>query len=241
MTRRERAEARLERRREWAAGRAAKAEGLFARGDKFRGDHAFNTQPGHIPERARVLAAHDRGCEHLKVAAHHEAKALGLERQLATTIFSDDADAVEALRAKAAGLTARRDEAKRLNSWWRRRGTMSGCPGVTDAEAAAWDADIPTRYTWERKGPTRPYELTSLSAEIRRCAARIAEIERQSTLVERADAAGGCIVEGGDFVRVTFAATPERSVIDSLKSADFRFSGGSWLGERAKLPAGIAP
>src|SRR5690606_1472040 len=46
-------------------------------------------------------------------------------------------------------------------------------------------------------------------------------------------------IEGGDWVRVTFAEKPERSVLSALKAAGFRWRGGSWIGERAKLPAEV--
>lgn len=54
MTYRERREARAERLRGWAEKREKAAEATFKSHEIFRGDHAFNTQPGHIPERARV-------------------------------------------------------------------------------------------------------------------------------------------------------------------------------------------
>lgn len=97
MTRRERLEAKVERRREWAAGRRDKASSLRGYTERYRGDVAFNTQPGHIPERARVIRMIDQGHEHAEMANHHEAKANGLERQLDRTVFSDDVDAIAQL------------------------------------------------------------------------------------------------------------------------------------------------
>lgn len=57
--------------------------------------------------------------------------------------------------------------------------------------------------------------------------------------VTRLNSAGSVLVEGGEFVRVTFAEKPERSVLDALKSAGFRWNGGSWHGRRDKLPATV--
>ena len=74
MTRRERLEAKVERRREWATGRTDKAAALTQYTDRFRGDWAFNTQPGHIPERARVIRIEDKAHEHIEMTHHHEAK-----------------------------------------------------------------------------------------------------------------------------------------------------------------------
>ena len=57
MTRRERLEAKIDKREEWAAGRRDKAATLRAYGGSLRHDWAFITQPGHIPERARMVQA----------------------------------------------------------------------------------------------------------------------------------------------------------------------------------------
>ena len=59
MTYRERRERRAERLRGWAEARQARAAATFAAHEVYRSDYAFNTQPGHIPERARVIARED--------------------------------------------------------------------------------------------------------------------------------------------------------------------------------------
>lgn len=67
-TYRERREARAERLRGFAEKREATAAATFKSHEQYRGDHAFNTQPGHIPERARVIAREDRAHESLQKA-----------------------------------------------------------------------------------------------------------------------------------------------------------------------------
>lgn len=241
MTRRERLERKLAKRAEWAEGRRAKATNLrAATPDSVRHDWAFISQPGHIPARARMIRRDDKAMEHDQVAAHHDAKADGLARQLDRSIFSDDPDAIEQLRAKIAALTTQRDEFKRLNAWWRKHGTMKGCPRVTDEQAATLDAEIPTQYSWERQ-PVPKWRITNLGAEIRRAAERITEIEQRQARTATAQASGGVLIEGDDYVRVTFAEKPARDVLDALRAAGFRWGGGSWVGHRDALPAGIAP
>jgi uncharacterized protein YidB (DUF937 family) len=56
---------------------------------------------------------------------------------------------------------------------------------------------------------------------------------------ERAEASGGVVVEGKDWVTVTFAEKPDRDILDSLKAAGFRWAKGSWRGRRENLPEGI--
>ena len=94
MTYRERREARTERLREWAGKREERAAAVFKAGEPFRGDTAFNTQPGHIPFRAKLIAREDRAHESLAKAGSMRSRADGIEGQLATSIYDADPDAV---------------------------------------------------------------------------------------------------------------------------------------------------
>lgn len=82
--------------------------------------------------------------------------------------------------------------------------------------------------------------MTNLGARIRADRERIEQIKARNARTEEAKAAGGVVIEGNDWVRVTFADKPARAILDSLKAAGFRWGGGSWIGERAKLPAEVA-
>ena len=243
MTRRERLENKLAKRAEWAAKAQARSEAELERGmTAFRqmdgqpilvGHHSEHRHRNAIKRADRQLA---KSSEDHALAKHHEQKADGLARQLDRSIYSDDADAIDRLRRKVASLTAERDEYKRLNAWWRKHGTMAGCPGVTDDQAARFDADIPTRYSWERQ-PVPKWRITNLGAEIRRAAERITEVERRQASTAGAQAAGGVLIEGtGDYVTATFAAKPAREVLNALRDAGFRWGAGSWCGRRDALP-----
>lgn len=63
---------------EWAAKRKARATATLERNEIYNGDYAFNTQPGHIPGRDRVIAANDRAYESLQTARRFESKAADL-------------------------------------------------------------------------------------------------------------------------------------------------------------------
>lgn len=78
--RQEGADRKADRYDEWAAKREAKAGAVLKRNEVFTGDHAFNTQPGHIPLRARVIAQNDRACESLNKAAEMRSKASSLRK-----------------------------------------------------------------------------------------------------------------------------------------------------------------
>jgi len=78
--RQESADRRADRYEEWADKRQEKAEALYARDEHYRGDIAFNTQPGHIPERARVIRRTEQAFEHANTAQRFRAKAGSLRK-----------------------------------------------------------------------------------------------------------------------------------------------------------------
>ncbi len=166
MTYRERRAARADLLRGWAEGREAKAADLRARNEPFRGDIAFNTQPGHIPERARVIARTERAWEHDKKAASMTSCAAEIDRQAAHAIYNDDPDAVEALAAKIARLTAQRDTIKAENAAHRKTHAV---------ELAAL-----TPYQRDHAMPHRGFETVNLTANIGRLRKRLEGLERKA-------------------------------------------------------------
>lgn len=119
MTRRERLARKAERLRGWAAKREERAAAVFKAGEPFRGDIAFNTQPGHIPERARINAREHRAFESMRKAEGMEGRAAGIERALDRSIFDDDPDAIEQLEARIAEQEAKAALHLAVNRAWR--------------------------------------------------------------------------------------------------------------------------
>lgn len=253
MTRRERLERRQERREEWAEGRSSKAAALHKRNEPFRGDHAFNTQPGHIPERARLIKRENKAFEHTNKAADHAGKADGIARQLETSIFSDDADAIEQLTAKIANLTSERDRMKKINAAWRK----AGKPGPDNVEGWRMVADHPAvqmnvndladvrhriRLCPYNPAPFPSYSLTNLGGTISNAKKRIAHIKHERAQTAKAEEAGGTLIElttDGTHARITFDEYPGRNVVDALKRAGFYWSRPSWNGPADKVPEGV--
>jgi hypothetical protein len=93
--RQEAADHRADKYEQWAEKRKAKASSLLRANEPYRGDHAFNTQPGHIPERARAIRRSEQAYEHMNTAEAFEAKAERLRH------------------VRVAGDAARRDQARR--------------------------------------------------------------------------------------------------------------------------------
>jgi hypothetical protein len=240
MTRRERLERKLELRREWAEGRIKKAAALHKQNEPFRGDYAFNTQPGHIPERARVIARTERAYEHHQMAEHHEQKADGLERQLDGSVFSDDPDAIEQLKSKIA-------QAEKLQEAMTAGNKIIRNNGLSADEKVAKLIELGLREKLARSALEPDfagrigfpgYALQNNNANIRRMKERIEQIKRRQARTEQAEANAGVFVTmHGEWCSVTFAEKPEREILTALKAAGFRWGAGSWSGYADKLPA----
>lgn len=243
MTRRERIEARLEKRREWAAGREKKAAASFNRAHTLTDGIPFG-QPilvGHHSEKRhrRTIEKADNamraGCESVAMAKHHESKASGLEYQLERSIFSDDPDAVEALEARIADLEANQARMKAENAAFKKGdAAWSALLGITLEQAAKRRETIMAGYSWCRK----PHTLTNGAANVRRLKERLVEVKRQKAETAEAEAApeGFTLKTGRGWAVIRFADYPGRETTTELKAAGFSFRGGSWSGYEEKLP-----
>ena len=126
MTYRERREAKAARLRGWAEARQEKVAASLASEDGIRSDWAFITQPGHIPERARMNARDERRFESLRKADEMASRAKGIETQLERSIHSDDPDAREQLERKIADLERQRDAITTYNADCRKAAKTGG-------------------------------------------------------------------------------------------------------------------
>jgi len=248
MTRRERLEAKLERRREWASKASARSDAAFSAARRLADSIPFG-QPilvGHHSERharrdrERIHNDMSRGVETMHLAEHHEAAADGLEHALEHSVFSDDPDAIEAIEARIAEHEQKRNRMKLINK-------LFGKGDVAGLAAIGLDLDklrvsVAGNFSWDKK-PYPAYELTNLGARIRSDKVRIEDIKRRNARNAAANTApGGVLIEGtGEYCRVTFAEKPERPVIEALKAAGFAWSGGSWSGCRKNLPPEVTP
>lgn len=123
MTRRERKESKLQKRLKWQKSREQKAKQELQAGDDIS-KHIPLGQPiltGHHSEKRhrkdlkKITNHTKKAVEHREMAKLHKDKANNLKRQLDTTIFSDDPDAVLQLKEKIARLTKNRDRMKLIN------------------------------------------------------------------------------------------------------------------------------
>lgn len=163
MTYRDRREARAGRLNEWAGKREQRATAVLEAGEPFTSDNAFNTQPGHIPFRAKLIAREDRAHESLGKAASMRSRADGIEGQLANSIYDDDPDAAEQLRARITRLEAERDAAKAVNAAYRKEHKAELAP------LGKWERD--------QRMPYPGYHFQNLSGNLSRQRQRLARLE----------------------------------------------------------------
>lgn len=249
VTRRERLERKRERRAEWAEKARQRAAARFDAADAAV-EGIPPGQPilvGHHSERrhrAALAKCHDnmhKGIEEQNLAQHHASKAKGISDQLERSVFSDDADAIDQLRARIAEREAERDRWKAYNASCRKgKRDVSLLDEAQQKEIATLIRVCP--YQIGDKGQAPGYIMANLGGNIRRDKERITEIERRTIAQADAEAApGGVLISSppgwAEYVSITFAEKPDRSILTALKSAGFRWGGGCWSGRRENIPA----
>ena len=244
MTKRERLERKLERRKEWADKSAAKCSAEFEAAHKITENIPFG-QPilvGHHSEgmHRRAIersAGHmDKGCEAYKKAEYHESKAEGLSRMLENTIFSDDEDAVEKLEQKIAAREKEQEQYKAINKVIRNK-KMSEAEKVAELVRLGM-SEAGAKERVEKNAQIPSYAMSNNNAEIHRLKDRLEKIKaRQERTAKAEENPHGVFVEcGTSMCRVTFAEKPDYTVIKALKDAGYYWNNGSWRGDKTKLP-----
>lgn len=180
---RERLEHRLEQRETWADSREAKRDTAWAEADLSEEKTGIPLgQPilvGHHSERRhrKVIERADRkgfeGLEHQRMAERHHTAGGNLERQLRTSIYDDDPDALERLREKLEGLEAQRERVKTINQAIR-KGTPLDTLSLTEGERK--NLAMAAQYQGIKGYP--PYVLQNLGGLITRTRQRIGRLER---------------------------------------------------------------
>ena len=195
MTYRERRERRAERLREWAAKRTAKSTAAFSGARRLADAIPFG-QPilvGYHSERRarrdaeRIRSGIGQGIEHQRKAAEMSSRADEIERQADRAIYSDDANAVEALEARIADLEAKRTRIKAINAQIRKGPGYEAriVPPLTpkEREDLLMVAQFQPYYKPESNG-FPPYVLQNLSGNITRQRARLAQLQQRAQVAE---------------------------------------------------------
>lgn len=252
-TRRERLERKIEKRLEWAEKQQDKSTQELNRarghvenipfGQPILVGHHSESQHRSALERSN--SAMRRAIDADEKAKDHESKAAGLQMQLNHSIFSDDEDAIERLEEKIADLQKSQEAMKTVNKICRDKKTTveektalirQVMPKITDESI---DELLNPKYAFHGIGfPS--YSLQNNNANINRLKKRIIEIKARRERAESAQRSeSGVVVTGDEYIYVTFAEKPDRSVLNDLKAAGFGWSRGSWDGRRENLPESV--
>lgn len=253
MTRRERLENKLAKRREWAEKAEQRSH---AEWEKSRDivKHIPPGQPilvGHRSEKhhrktlERAEAAGFRAIDAEKLSKHHRDKAAGLSDYLESAIFDDDPDAIERIQQKIDNLEKQHAIMLAVNKICRNKkldefAKISAIVDLGLSESAAKEAVHPSE-SWQSVG-FDSYVLSNNNANIRRYKERLVTLKKKLERKAAAESAeNGVFIEtlASGFCRVTFAEKPEREIINSLKAAGFYWQGGCWRGERSELPEAV--
>ena len=171
-------------------------------------------------------------------------------------ISSDDPQAIAKLEEKLVGLTAEQDEMKKVNAYFRKRGSMKGYPGISDEKAAQFDAAIAKSYSWEQQ-PYPSYRLQNNNANIRRIEKRIKELKNRDAMFSKKPGGesgedcglqdngwqfdGGSVAMNADLnrIQIFFDAKPGEDIRAELKRRGFKWAPSKNAWQRQLTANGI--
>ena len=147
-------------------------------------------------------------------------------------IRQDDPQAIPKLQKKLAGLEKAQETMKAVNAYYRKHGTLDGCPHLSPENLENLKADMASSWHYEKK-PFQSWELSNNNAEIRRVRQRIESLTRANEVAYVGwEFDGGHVEANRDQGRlqVFFDGKPEADARQQLKENGFRWapSVGAW-------------
>ena len=147
-------------------------------------------------------------------------------------IRQDDPQAIPKLQKKLDGLEKAQETMKAVNAYYRKHGTLDGCPHLSPENIENLKADMASGWHYEKK-PFQSWELSNNNAEIRRVRQRIESLTRANEVAYVGwEFDGGHVEANRDQGRlqVFFDGKPEADARQQLKEHGFRWapSVGAW-------------
>lgn len=147
-------------------------------------------------------------------------------------IRQDDPQAIPKLEKKLAGLEKAQETMKAVNAYFRKHGTLDGCPHLSPENLEKLKADMVSGWHYEKK-PFQSWELSNNNAEIRRIRQRIDSLTRaKETVYVGWEFEGGHVEANREQSRlqVFFDGKPDADTRQQLKENGFRWapSVGAW-------------
>ena len=147
-------------------------------------------------------------------------------------IRQDDPQAIPKLQKKLDGLEKAQETMKAVNAYYRKHGTLDGCPHLSPENIENLKANMASGWHHEKK-PFQSWELSNNNAEIRRVRQRIESLTRANEVAYVGwEFDGGHVEANRDQGRlqVFFDGKPEADARQQLKENGFRWapSVGAW-------------
>ena len=147
-------------------------------------------------------------------------------------IRQDDPQAIPKLQKKLDGLEKAQETMKAVNAYYRKHGTLDGCPHLSPENIENLKADMASGWHYENK-PFQSWELSNNNAEIRRVRQRIESLTRANEVAYVGWEFDGGHVEANreqGRLQVFFDGKPEADARQQLKENGFRWapSVGAW-------------
>ena len=147
-------------------------------------------------------------------------------------IRQDDPQAIPKLQKKLDGLVKAQETMKAVNAYYRKHGTLDGCPHLSPDNIENLKADMASSWHYERK-PFQSWELSNNNAEIHRVRQRIESLTRAKETVYVGWEFDGGHVEANreqSRLQVFFEDKPDADARQQLKEHGFRWapSVGAW-------------
>ena len=147
-------------------------------------------------------------------------------------IRQDDPQAIPKLQKKLDGLVKAQETMKAVNAYYRKHGTLDGCPHLSPDNIENLKADMASSWHYEKK-PFQSWELSNNNAEIHRVRQRIESLTRAKETVYVGWEFDGGHVEANreqSRLQVFFDDKPDADARQQLKEHGFRWapSVGAW-------------
>ncbi|WP_300756161.1 hypothetical protein [uncultured Oscillibacter sp.] len=157
-------------------------------------------------------------------------------------ISSDDENALQKLREKLARHEREQVEMKAINAYYRKHGTLDGCPLLSAEETEKIKAAMARDWRANPK-PYESYLLSNNNQTIRSVKARIAELEakQSSPAPEGWSFDGGRVVMNREEnrIQILFDDKPDAGTRSELKHAGFRWAPGQGAWQRMLNQNGV--
>lgn len=144
-------------------------------------------------------------------------------------IKSGDANAVEKLEKKIADLEERQRFMKAVNAWYKKNGTLDGCPELNEDQIAEINAEMERCDWYSEKRPFQRFELSNNSQNIRNCRKRLERLKKaKKTGTQESEDENDLykLIENTDIMRIQFRfdGKPSDEIRTILKAHGFRWS-----------------